>query len=219
MNKLIIETLQQTALFNHLSEEKIEAMAQFSSIKKYEKDTIVFLEQEEPKSFMIVMSGRVKVYKTDLKANEILLHQFTKLDMLAEMPLFANINYPSSAAFETDGSLLHIDFKRFKETFFSDSEVAFGFVYSLSKKMEHMNHLINQNMVLDATSRVAKFLFDNEKNLKDIKQKDMANKLHIQAETLSRLLKKLMTMGLVEKRSQYYEVVNHEGLKELFSLE
>lgn len=218
MNKIILDILKSTTLFNHLDNAKIEKLAEISSIKKYEKNTIVFLEEEEPKAFLIVVKGRVKVYKTDLKANEILLHQFGKLDMIAEMPLFSGINYPASASFETDGELLHINFQRFKELFFSDADVAFGFVYSLGKKMEQMNHLINQNMVLDATARVAQYLYENEAKLPNIKQKDIAQTLHIQAETLSRLLKKLLTMELVEKKSSHYEICNHEGLKALFSL-
>ena len=218
MKQEIIDILNQTSLFSHLDQENMKSLADISSLKKYTKDTIIFLEEEIPTAFLIVVKGRVKVYKTDLKANEILLHQFTPYEMVAEMPLFAGINYPASAAFQTDGVLLHIDFKLFKEKFFSNSEMAFSFVSSLSDKMKQLNHLINQNMVLDATARIAKFIYENELELKSIKQKDIATSLHIQAETLSRLLKKLVTMGLIEKSDAHYKILNHEGLEALYSL-
>jgi len=218
MNQEIIDILNQTVLFSNLNIDDVKALAEISTLKKYAQDSIVFFENDTPTAFLIVVKGQVKVYKTDLKFNEVLLHKFRPYQMIAEMPLFAGINYPSSAAFETEGTLLHIDFKRFKEQFFTNSEVAFSFVQSLSGKIKQLNHLINQNMVLDATARLAQYLYTNEENLHLMKQKDIANTLHIQAETLSRLLKKLIVMELIEKEGTHYKVVNHRGLEALYSL-
>ncbi len=214
--RMILDAL---ALFEFLDESQIKELEKMSIIKSYKKGATLFLEGDTPKELLIVARGRLKVYKTDLKFNEIVLHQFTPTQMVAEMPLFEGVPYPASASFETDGAILHINFETFKKAFFSQSEIAFSFVRSLSKKIKNLEMLINRTMVLDATARVAHYIYEHESELQNVKHKELAQLLHIKAETLSRVLKKLSQMQLIEKSGKFYQVKNAQGLKALFELE
>ena len=91
-----------------------------------------------------------------------------------------------------------------------------AFFKSLSKKIKYLENVIALNLVLDATSRLAKFIYDKDEKLADLKKYQLAEHLHMSPETLSRSFKKLLLLGLVEKDKGGYIVKNREGLSALF---
>ena len=165
---------------------------------------------------ILLLEGILKVYKTDPKNNEIIMHRFTPLTMVAEMALLEGIPYPASAAFETEGTVIEINFERFKKEFFHHPEIALMFFKSLSKKIKYLEDVIALNVVLDSTARLAKFICENRVELATLKHYNLAKQLHMTPETLSRTFKKLVVLGLLEKESGGYKIKNKEGLEVLF---
>jgi CRP/FNR family transcriptional regulator len=132
------------------------------------------------------------------------------------MVVLENIPYPASAAFETDGTVIEIDFERFKKEFFHNPDVALLFFKSLSKNIKYLEDVIALNVVLDSTARLAKFLYDRNDVLSTLKHYQLAEHLHMTPETLSRTFKKLVVLDLLEKESNGYRIKNREGLHVLF---
>jgi CRP/FNR family transcriptional regulator len=87
---------------------------------------------------------------------------------------------------------------------------------SLSKKIKYLEDVIALNLVLDSTSRLAKYLCDNTEEEITLKNYQLAENLHMTPETLSRTFKKLIVLGLLSKDSTGYVIKNREGLKALF---
>jgi len=212
-----VENLKHFKFFEYLNDEQIKLLSSFSIKKNYEKGSILFYEKEQPTSLILLAEGILKVYKTDPKNNEVVMHRFFPMTMVAEMPVLEGIPYPASAAFETDGIIIEINFERFKKEFFTDPDIAFLFFKSLSKKIKHLEGVIALNLVLDSTSRLAKYLYDDNSNtLGTLKNYQLAKHLHMTPETLSRTFKKLLELGLLVKDSSEYKIKNREGLRVLF---
>jgi len=202
--------------FENLNDDQFKLLSSFAKKQKYEKDSILFYEKETPTSLILLIEGTLKVYKTDMKNNEIILNRFRPMSMIAEMAILEGIPYPASAVFETAGTIIEIDFERFKKEFFNNPEIALMFFKSLSKKIKYLEDVIALNIVLDSTSRLAKFLCTNQDELKKLKHYEIAKHLHMTPETLSRTFKKLLVLGLVKKDSSGYTVESKEGLEVLF---
>jgi len=211
-----VEELRNCSYFENLEQEQLNLLASFTKKKFYKKNSILFYEKEQSKSLILLISGELKVYKTDIKNNEIIMNRFIATSMIAEMAVFEEIPYPASASFETDGTVLEIDFARFKKEFLQNPEISLQFFKSLSKKIKNLEKVISLNIVLDSTSRLAKFIYENENVLADIKHYKLAQNLNMTPETLSRIFKKLVTLNLIEKESKFYIIKNREGLKTLF---
>jgi len=211
-----LKELRNFYFFENLNDEQFKLLSSFAKKNKYEKDSILFYEKETPTSLILLTEGTLKVYKTDMKNNEIIMKRFMPYSMIAEMAILEGIVYPASAAFETDGTVIEIDFERFKKEFFNSPEIALMFFKSLSKKIKYLEDVISLNIVLDSTARLAKFLCNNEDTLKSLKHYEVAKHLHMTPETLSRTFKKLVVLDLVEKNSQGYKIKNKEGLEVLF---
>jgi len=207
--------LKKISFFENLNEKELNTLASFSKKKTYSTGKVLFYEGEDPKTLTILTKGILKLYKTDMKNNEVVLHRFRPVSMIAEMATFKNIRYPASASFLEDGSVVEIDFEKFKTNFFQDPDFSFSFFVSLSEKIINLERVISLNIVLNSTSRVAKYIYDNKKAL-SMKHSCMAEDLHMTPETLSRIFKKLSTLGLIEKTSKEYKIKNEDGLKVLF---
>lgn len=212
---LIIDDLKKINLFENLDEKELQHLLSISKKKVFSKGEVLFYEKEKAKYLTIVLEGIIKIYKVDSKNNEIVIHYFKPTNMVAEMAVFEGIQYPASAAFESDGSVIQIDFNIFKEHFFTNKDVAFSLFKSLVQKIKYLDNVISLNLVLDSTERVAKYICEHDEALK-MKNKELAQYLHMTPETLSRILKKFTKLGFVKKENSSYKVVNKEALEVLF---
>ena len=194
---------------------ELEFLSTFSRKRHFKKGEILFYEKDESKYLTLLVEGILKVYKTDNKNNEIVLHRFMPTSLVAEMAVFEEIPYPASARFESDGVVIEIEFAQFKNNFLTNPDVALNFFRSLSKKIKYLEDVISLNIVLDSTSRVAKYICENDDALK-MKNNQLATHLHMTPETLSRILKKFTKLEFLEKSSQGYSVINKEGLEILY---
>ncbi|WP_345993087.1 Crp/Fnr family transcriptional regulator [Sulfurimonas sp. HSL-1716] len=209
--------LRHFYFFENLSDEQLTTINSFATRTKMLKGSILFYEKEQPKALTLLIDGTLKVYKTDLKNNEIVMHRFTPMAFVAEMAVLEGLPYPASAVFETDGEVIQIDFERFKNEFLNDPDIAFIFFKSLSKKMRYLESVIALNVVLDSTARLAKFIYDTDgEALVKYKHYQLAEHLHMTPETLSRVFKKLLKLNLLEKDVNSYKIKNKEGLQALF---
>ncbi len=208
--------LQQCYFFEKLDSEELRELEKISKKVSYTKGSILFYEKEEPDSLILLIEGVIKIYKTDLKNNEVIMRRFRAPTLVAEMATFEGIPFPASASFETDGTVIMIDFEQFKKRFMDKPDIAYTIIRSLSRKVKNLEEVIDLNIVLDTTARLAKYLYENEAILDELKNYQIAEDLHMTPETLSRTLKKFSVLGLLEKGSSGYEIMNLEGLRVLF---
>ena len=208
--------LQKCYFFDSLNEDDLKELERISKRVSYTKGSILFYEKEDAKSLIMLAEGVVKIYKTDLKNNEVIMHRFRAPTLVAEMATFQEIPFPASASFETDGTVVIIDFVKFKQQFMDKPGVSSSIIKSLSKKVKNLEEVIDLNIVLDTTARLAKYLYENGAVLDELKNYQIAEDLHMTPETLSRTLKKFSILGLLEKGSNGYELKNLEGLHVLF---
>ncbi len=211
-----MNAIREISCFENLDDEQFALLSSFSKKKRYDKGTILFYEKDTPKTLTILLSGMLKVYKTDPKNNEIIMHRFQPISLVAEMAVLEGVPYPASAAFETDGEVIEIDFDKFKATFFNNPQLSFAFFKSLSRKIKYLEDVIALNVVLDSTARLAKFVYEHREELKTLKHYQIAEQLHMTPETLSRTFKKLVVLELLEKDTKGYKITNEEGLYVLF---
>ncbi len=211
-----MQSLRNFYLFRHLDDEKFARLEEISKIVECKKGTILFFEGDEAKSLIVLIDGVLQVYKTDQKGNKVILHHFFPMDVIAEIVNFEHMKYPASAEFETDGKALVIDYDAFEKEFLKDPEVSFAFIKSLSKKVKYLENVIATNLMMNSTARVAKFICEHEQEMKRLKKSYIAADLNMTPETLSRILKKLATLGLIKKDKDEITVLDREGLETFY---
>ena len=208
--------LSKIFLFKGLNEKDLKEIEKFTIVKKLKKNEIVFYEKENPAYLHLLESGSARVYKVDNKDNELVIHKFTPPSLIAELANFENIPFPASCAMDEDGVVLKIEFEPFKK-FMKSGDVCFSIMSSLLTKMKYLDGIIQDNLILDTETKIAKFIYDNDEMFSKLKQHSIASLLNIKPETLSRKLKKFKELGIIENTGSKLIVKNKEKIKEIFT--
>jgi len=200
--------------FENLTEKQIERLGQISVSKKYKKGNILFFQGDEAVGLHILTEGALKVYKTDLKGNEIVMNYFYPVNLIAELASLDHITYPATAIFETDGAVITVDYKIFEEEFLKNPDISFSIIKSLTKKLRFLDSVISQNLTMDSTGRVAKFIYENEPLFLQLKQNKIASILNITPETMSRVLRKFKSCNIIDIKGRKVTVTDREALRD-----
>jgi CRP-like cAMP-binding protein len=203
-------------LFKNLDNKDIDEIKNFTIIKKLKKNDVVFYEKDKSDYLHLLVDGVVKVYKIDNKGNELIIHKIHAPSLIAELANFENIPFPANCSMESDGTVLKIEFEKFKK-FLKKGDVCLSVMSSLLKKMRYLDGIIQDNLILDTTTKIAKFIYDNPNAFEDLKQHSIATLLNIKPETLSRKIKKLKDLGIIEKKENKFFVKDRKKIKEHFT--
>ncbi len=194
-----INRLQKHEIFNGLEQNELEKIAQITITKNFDKDQIIFYETEEPKYFYLLNNGVAKVYKVDSKGNEIVLHNFAAPTMIAEMPSIENFKFPASCVAMDNCEFLLIKKEEFVNLLKTNPDISFHVIKSLTRKIRGMEGLLNRSLIFDATTKVAHYIVERTDDFIMKKNKEVANELNMTPETLSRVLKKLKDLNILDK--------------------
>ncbi|WOE70206.1 Crp/Fnr family transcriptional regulator [Hydrogenimonas thermophila] len=216
MMKLDIELLKSIPIFNKLNSNELLSLQEISSIKRLKKEEVLFYEGDESKTLHIIIDGEIEVYKVNSKGKEIILKKFIPFSFIAEVSNYNGINFPASAKATCPSTVLLINFKEFEKKFLFHPTIAPVILKSMANKVMNLEKVISNNLILDASQRVAKFIYDNEECLNKIKHHKIAEYLNITPVTLSRILKRFKDEKLIETHNNKF-TANRERLKKEFS--
>jgi CRP/FNR family transcriptional regulator len=214
----IQETIRKISFFNNLNDEQIELIASISSVSKYPNKSILYYESDVSKSLLFLVDGLIKIYKVDKFDNEIFLYHIYKNSMISELTSLNNndIYCFSNAEFTEDSIILSINFEKFYELFLSKNILTMELLEILLKKTHQLQCIVNRELVFDATAKVAFMLNQDLEMFNKLKRQEVSFMLHIQPETLSRVLKKLTRNETISIENAEVTIKNNEDLISIF---
>jgi len=190
-----------------------------SNIVKYPKNSILYYENDTRNKLFFLVSGLLKVYKIDKYENEIFLYNIYENSLISELTTIDNsiIHCFSNAEFLEDSIILEVDFSGLKNNFLSKNILNNEFIDEILKKTHQLHCVVNRELVFDATSKVAYMLVDDLDMFNRLKRQEVSFMLHIQPETLSRVLKKLKRSEIIDTNSSNIITVKDiEALKKIY---
>ncbi len=213
-----IQTIKSIDFFETLNEEQIKYLADISLIRNFTKNTIVCYESDIDYSLQFLINGLIKIYKIDKYNNEIFLYHIHQKNMISELTSIddSTIYCFSNAEFIEDGSILSIDFKRFREYFLDTNLLSSKFIKEILNKSHQLQCIINRELVFDATAKVAYMLHHDLPTFNSLKKTNIAFMLHIQPETLSRVLKRLVRNNVIIVENKNYIIKDEAQLLSSF---
>ena len=214
----IQETISKISFFDSLNDEQKETIASISTVIKYPKDSILYYESDVTKNILFLVEGLLKIYKVDKFDNEIFLYHIYENSMISELSSIKSndIYCFSNAEFIEDSVVLSIDFEKFHELFLSKNILTMELMEILLDKTHQLQCIVNRELVFDATAKVAFMLNQDLEMFNKLKRQEVSFMLHIQPETLSRVLKRLTRSGTIEVESGEVKIVNREALVSVF---
>ncbi|MEA3353907.1 MAG: Crp/Fnr family transcriptional regulator [Campylobacterota bacterium] len=195
----MIKQLKQIDIFKELDDMELRQISDITTTKRLSSDNILFYEGDESNCFYALLEGHLKLYKTGIKSNEIVLHYFVNPTMVAEMATLENIKFPATAAASKDDTLVAIiDKEKFLKILKDNSDFSFHIIKSLTKKIKNLEVAINRNLIFDATTKVCSMLKEQPDIFQTNKNKKVASILNMAPETLSRTVTKLKKLNIID---------------------
>lgn len=214
----IQETIRKISFFNNLNDEQIDLIASISSESTYSDKSILYYESDVKNTLLFLVEGLIKIYKVDKFDNEIFLYHIYKNSMISELSSIkqSEIYCFSNAEFIEDSTILSINFEKFQEHFLSKNILTMELMEILLEKTHQLQCIVNRELVFDATAKVAFMLNQDIEMFNKLKRQEVSFMLHIQPETLSRVLKRLIRNGVIQVDNGNVTITNKEALVSIF---
>ena len=213
-----LECIKKLSFFQSLSEEQLTSISNISNVHHYASSSIFYYENDIFNKLFFLSSGLLKVYKIDKYDNEIFLYHIYENSLISELTTLESdtIRCFSNAEFMEESTILEVDFAELKNQFLSKNILNNEFINEILLKTFQLHCVVNRELVFDATAKVAFMLDDDFKMFNKHKRQDVSFMLHIQPETLSRVLAKLKRSNIIEIEGSDISIVNKEALQAIY---
>jgi CRP-like cAMP-binding protein len=198
--------LDSVPIFADLEEPDLKKIEKLGLRKKYKKGNIVVLEKEMGAALFVIISGKVKIVRTDEDGREVILSIFGPGEFFGEMSLLDGLARSASVVALTKAELFMIHRRDFLKLVNEHPQVAISLLGELTTRLRKADTQIKSLSLKDASGRVANvilMLADDigvfRKGKVEIDelplQQDMANMAGTSRETVSRMLHQFIREG------------------------
>lgn len=208
-------------LFSGLEDTQLARLLAGTTVRRYERNAILFLEGEPATRFFIVLDGWVRLFREAPDGQESTIGVFGRGESLGEAAVFGSGDYPVSGAVVTRARLLTVPAANFVEQIRCNPELALNLLAATSQHLRRLVRQVEQLTIRSSLQRVADFLLrlcppgepraEIELPLDKVL---VAARLGMQPETLSRSLARLRNAG-VETRGSRIVVNDIPRLRQL----
>jgi len=215
--------MRQAALFSALDDSQLQQLLRACVTRSMPSGSHIFGPVDKADRFYLILKGKVKVYKESVRGDEQILHLYGRGQTFGEAAMLADIRYPAHAQTLADSTLLIVRRSALRTLIAGNADLAFSLLAGLSSKLREFNLLIEQLSLKDVPSRLATVLLalsrQADSNTFQLKQtkRELAAQIGTAAETLSRTLRKLKTMGMIEVAGSKITITNPQTLANMAS--
>lgn len=220
----LVEQLNKSPLFRGLCQRDKQEILSICSEWNCAKGVEIFAEGDIARGFYLILSGKVKVYKMGYDGREQTLHIFGEGDIFGEVPVFEGGNYPANAVTLERSRLMFIPKSEFVDLIKRQPEIALSLLAEMSRRLRRFTHLVENLSLKEVPARFAAyllFLLDEKGSKTEVRlaitKGQLASVLGTIPETLSRILNRLASQGIIEVKGRVITIINRSKLEALAS--
>lgn len=218
------EVLRRSFLFSAAGPDSLVRFAALARPQRFAKGDVIFEEGSLARGFFIVVDGRVKIFKVSASGDEHILHLIGDGGCFAEAVVFGRLKtYPAFAQATQETHALFFPRDEFLRLIRSDFSLVLSVLGSMSEKLRYFNALIEELSLKEADARLAKYLIDLSTRARslvfelDARKLEVARRLGIAPETLSRLFAKFKKCRVLSLAGARATIMDIERLRRLSS--
>jgi CRP/FNR family transcriptional regulator, dissimilatory nitrate respiration regulator len=206
--------------FSSVQGASLQCLRDMATTRSYPRGTSIFRDGDPCPGVFIVGSGLVRIFKLAPNGKEHVLHLVGPGGTFAEVAAIGGFNCPAFAEALEDTVCALLPTDRFTRALREDHQLCLQLMASLSGWVRHLVALLEDIALRDAIGRLARYLLgvsdpsDGSIRLPSLKR-HLASHLNLTSETLSRTLRRLMEMELIEETAdQALRVKDRQGLSD-----
>jgi CRP-like cAMP-binding protein len=219
--------LRNVPIFADLEDAQLDKIAKLGTRKKYKKGNIIVLEKEMGAALFVIITGKVKVVRTDEDGREVILSIFGPGEFFGEMSLLDGLARSATVVAIAKSELFMIHRREFLDLLNEFPAVAISLLAELTMRLRKADAQIKSLSLKDAAGRVANVillladdvgLFKKGKVIiEDLPlQQDMANMAGTSRETVSRMIHQFIEKGHVSLEGNRLTINNYEEFRKAY---
>ncbi|OGA36450.1 MAG: hypothetical protein A3F75_13875 [Betaproteobacteria bacterium RIFCSPLOWO2_12_FULL_64_23] len=199
--------LRNVPLLSLLSDAELALLARVVARKSYARGSQILVAGNPTDSLYILISGRVKVFMSDLDGKEVILAILEPNEFVGEMGLIDNSPRSANVVALEPCEVVCISKSDFKRCLADNFDMAMTVMRGLVKRLREADKQIGSLALMDVFGRVARLLLetaeviDGEKVVtRKLSKQDIARMIGASREMVSRVMKHLQEVGYIEVR-------------------
>lgn len=208
-------------MFSALGENELAELLRVCAVRSVPAGGQILSPSRTADRFYVILAGKVKLYKLSPRGDEQILHLYGPGQTFGEAAMWARVHYPAFAEAVTDTAVLSVGRRALKDMVAHNADLVLGMLAGMSAKLREFNQLIERLSLKDVPARLANTLLElparagtNTVVLSQSKRQ-LAAQIGTVPETLSRALRKLKGLGLIEVAGSKITILSPDGLAEL----
>jgi CRP/FNR family transcriptional regulator, cyclic AMP receptor protein len=200
--------LRKVSLFESLSDEEIEALADVTISRRFLRDNVIILAEEVGDTLFIIREGQVKVSIVSEEGREVILTLLGAEAVFGELSLLDGKPRSANVIATQDTHLIMLRRPDFVQLICREPKIATALLAELASRLRKTDRQIEGLALLDVTSRISETLLQlaGEQGVETeagvlIKERpthqDLANMSGTTRETVSRVLKRLESQSYI----------------------
>ncbi|TDO94419.1 CRP/FNR family transcriptional regulator [Halanaerobium saccharolyticum] len=219
-----MSVVKEIPFFSLLTEEELNLIDKIAAEKEFQKGEYIFFEGESGDKFFIIREGQVKLTKMIKNGDEQILNIFSNNDIIAEIIAFDKGNYPASAVTMTDTEVIVFDQSELENLILKHPSIGIKLLREMSGRLRRAQQNVRDLALKDSSARVAGLLiflaekYGKKKKNKvvldiSLTQQELASMIGSSRETVSRVLGKFESEGLIKTSRKKINIYQPEKIK------
>lgn len=222
--KKIMDTAKQireVALFEGIGRERMNALATQVIRKPFRPGDLIIGEEDPARAFYVILSGRVKLYKSSAEGKEQTLHVLGPGEPFGLCTAFAVDSFPASVMALEEGSLLVIPGPVIEEMSRQEPALLLNIIRVLSRRLRESMALVESLSLMEIPQRLATYLLslehgaDGESVALSVTRRELAKILGATPEALSRAIRKMTSDGLLRTEGRVVHLLDRRALMQM----
>jgi len=219
------QCLKDLIVFQNLDSEELELLCANSYSKVYEKDEVIFFENDSVKKLYFLINGKVKLSMLSAEGKEKVLTILQEGDIFGELSLFDEDPHPLTAEVMDDARLLIIPWNEMEKMIIKRPTLAIKIIEALSKKTRLLTSQVRELVFQDAAGRLASLIsrlaedFGREIEAGTVidlvlTHQEIANLIGSSRVTVTKLINKFIDEGMLTIKKRKIIIKDFESLGE-----
>ncbi len=203
--------LETISLFSKVSPEALQRLEQLSTIRKYPKNTVLFIEGDDSSHLFIIKTGKVSVYSSSEDGRQVILNYLSEGECFGELSLVDGKPRSASVSTLTPCEMIVISRTSFQELMRTDHEFLLGVTEALAEHVRNLTDNVKDLALLDVYGRVSNVLekLSNDNGIIQglkLTHKDIAEMVGSSREMVSRIMKQLVIGEYIEQCNKHIRI-------------
>ena len=219
-----IAALRRTQMFGELDEPQLRALAERAIERNLARGEVLFVAGEEARGLFVLVDGAVRAFRESIEGREQVIHVEGAGSTIAEVPVFDEGPYPSTAAAEEDSIVLFIDRSDVRRLCLEHPQIALAALKLLAGRLRKCAALVEALSLHEVDQRLARLLLAEARShgVRDGSQltcglvltnQQIAARIGTVREVVSRALSRLQQNGLIRVEGRRVFIPDEEVLR------